>query len=875
MTFETLLHISKLFAIVVNKNSDNTKEIANSEFSKFLNLHIEEKYIKDFEDNFAVNLDTYSSFASNKKTALNSVKLISIAEEIKENLYPQYRIAIVFYLINLLSKVKNINNSIDFLILLSELLGISKENYEKIFNFICDEKEEEKKSFKYFSNDEKLLIKYCYFEEYQIIIIKILSENIRINNEKALLNDFYILQTTDFLSYNKQEKFYYSDFIGKRKKEKENFAINVRNLEIKIKEKTIVHNFSCDFFSGELIGIIGKSGSGKTTLLKSLASLNINFDGDIYCNNVKKAFVNQFNTFVPFFSVKEHLKQRLDFLNFPKREQNKIIDSVLESVDLSNEKNKIAINSDNSPKELSGGQLKRLAIAMELLANPSFLLLDEATSGLASNDAVDLLNILKALAKENKIVITSIHQPDYECFMMFDKILIIDDGGYPIYYDLPLYSIDYFRNIFKRIDKNSLFENYFNPSLLLQIINEKKLTEGGEKTGQREKTPQELYSIFIEKQKFDNFQKTNGNNKTKNFQQKSYNKIQSLFANLKFNIFTDLKNKLRIFLLLFVPFVAGILLSSLCKYSDSETYNLFYNPNIAVWILIILLSGFFIGLISSAHEFIFLRQYHKIENLIYDKNLSLNIAKIIKYFFLSAIQAFLLLVFSVFILKIQFHFFFLFILLWAIIFCGNLISLLLSKFFNNISTIYLLIPLIVVPQMIFSGAMIKYKYFNDNFPKINEIPVAADFMPIRWAAEACIVNFFIDNNYQKAIFKDKQRLYEAEEFLKYNLEKNPNKDFYIKQKEDARNNIEKKLQKIKDKEKLILKETNIEINKICYNNFDNTIYKTSNDFFSNSKFLIGTKYICGHQITTDYYNLLVLLIFNLSLGFLIIIIKNK
>lgn len=877
MTYESLIHITKLFAIVINKSNDITKDIAIKEFSKFLQLHIETKYIKEFEDLFSLYLDSFSSFASNKKTALNSVKLITICEEIKENLYPQYRVSIVFYLINLIFQIKNNNNSLEFLTLVSELLALSNENYKKLYDFINSEKEKFSSTLK---NNETKLLKYFYFEKYQAVIVKILNKNIKINNEKAIKDNFYIIFSNDFFSYKTQQKFYFADFVKNDIQKTEPIAVSVQNLEIKIKEQTIFHKFSCDFFSGELVGIIGKSGSGKTSFLKALSGLNKKFEGKILCdNNINKAFVNQFNSFIPFFTVKEHLLQRLNFLNIPKNKHNEILASVLENVALSEEKNKVAINSDNTAKELSGGQLKRLAIAMELLGNPNLLLLDEATSGLASNDALSLLSILKTITKENKIVITSIHQPDYECFMSFDKILIIDEGGYPIYFDSPLKSIDYFRNIFKRIDKNSLLENYFNPSVLLQLINEKKLNENGRKTNKREKTAEELYSIFDE-----NIQKKQISTKIKKETQKPKTKnyiFKSLFSQLKFSFLVDIKNKWRIFLLKFVPLIAGILLSSLCKYSSSDIYTLSFNTNIPVWILIILLTAFFIGLISSAHEFIFLRQFHKIENLIQNKNIYLNLAKILKYLFYSAIQAFLLIFIAIFLLKIQFHFIYLFLILWTIVFCGNLISLLLSKFFNNISTIYLLIPLIIIPQMIFSGAMINYKFFNKNFPKYNEIPIFADIMPIRWATEACIVNFFINNDYQKIFFKDKQQFIEAEFMLnnlrKNSVKQNKNKEqikFYLKQYKEAKNNIDKNINAIKNKETLISKQTNFEINKICYNNFDNTIYKVSNNYYSNSTFLIGTKNFFGQKITTNYYNFLILLFFNVFFSVLIIFIKR-
>jgi len=79
-------------------------------------------------------------------------------------------------------------------------------------------------------------------------------------------------------------------------------------------------------------------------------------------------------------------------------------------------------------KGISGGERKRTSIGYELITDPSVVLLDEPTSGLDSSTAVKIAKILKNEAKLGKTVITTIHQPSSELFMLFDRLILLHDG---------------------------------------------------------------------------------------------------------------------------------------------------------------------------------------------------------------------------------------------------------------------------------------------------------------------------------------------------------------------------------------------------------------------------------------------------------------
>ncbi len=89
-------------------------------------------------------------------------------------------------------------------------------------------------------------------------------------------------------------------------------------------------------------------------------------------------------------------------------------------------------------KVISGGQRKRLNIALELIREPTILFADEPTSGLSSVDSEIVMNLLKEQTYRGKLVIINIHQPGSEIYKMFDKVMFIDKGGYQIFYGNPI-----------------------------------------------------------------------------------------------------------------------------------------------------------------------------------------------------------------------------------------------------------------------------------------------------------------------------------------------------------------------------------------------------------------------------------------------------
>jgi hypothetical protein len=165
--------------------------------------------------------------------------------------------------------------------------------------------------------------------------------------------------------------------------------------------------------------------------------------------------------------------------------------------------------------------------------------------------------------------------------------------------------------------------------------------------------------------------------------------------------------------------------------------------------------------VSSGHAFIQLRLFFQNQNKIVDKSFSHTSAVIIKYLVLSILQSLLLVAPSVLIMENSFHFVSLFLICFVLVYWGSLVGMLMSKFFKTTSIVYLTIPLIIIPQLVFSGALIHFDNFNKISRKDGRVPIIADFVPLRWASEAVIVDFHNNNPYNKQLLKNRQILYNA------------------------------------------------------------------------------------------------------------------
>ena len=216
---------------------------------------------------------------------------------------------------------------------------------------------------------------------------------------------------------------------------------------------------------------MGPSGAGKSTLLnilsgrvskprncKSEGNVTINHDVTITKSNFGNyaAYVMQDDSLYPSFTWEQAIifAARLK-LNLSYKQAKEISDKIISSLSLDHWRKTLI--GDTKIKGLSGGEKWRTSIAIELASDPPILFLDEPTSGLDSFTSTKIVKLISDLAKNGKMIIATIHQPNSESFAMFDKLLLLVDGN-TVYQGRAEDSVDYFNRIGYEVPE------FWNPS---------------------------------------------------------------------------------------------------------------------------------------------------------------------------------------------------------------------------------------------------------------------------------------------------------------------------------------------------------------------------------------------------------------------------
>ncbi len=388
------------------------------------------------------------------------------------------------------------------------------------------------------------------------------------------------------------------------------------------------------------------------------------------------------------------------------------------------------------------------------MREPIVLFVDEPTSGLSSFDSEKVMTLLRNQSLQGKLVFAIIHQPSSDIIKMFDRLWILDKGGYLIYDGDPVEALVYFKTETSQANAaESECPNCGNVETddILHIVETKVIDNSGYPGKERQISPKEwnekykkkMMPVLSEKPKKSAIPPSNF---------RVPKKSDQIHTFIKRNITRKLADRQYMVInLLEAPFLAFVL-GYISKYSENGNYTFAGNRNYPVFLFMSVIVALFIGLTVSAEEIFRDRKILEREKFLNLSRLSYLISKINFLFTLSAIQSFSFIIVSSLILEVKGMLFQQWIILFSTACFGNLLGLNISAGMRSAVSIYILIPLILVPQLLLGGAMIKFDDLHRSISRKIYVPVVGDMMVTRWAYEAITVEEFKSNAFEKPFF---------------------------------------------------------------------------------------------------------------------------
>jgi ABC-type multidrug transport system ATPase subunit len=803
MRESVLLALIHIFAIVSTINpggiSSRGRKILRSYLRRYLNRELEEEYFALFENNLEFYYNELKSIDKAELAddeSLISFQITNICRQIKKGLFLEERMIVFLQLIEFAFEDGMISEQEKTIIdIVARTFNISRKEYDNASAFMIG------RSYDDVSPECILIIEsdnpefsgasiYKNYEQWRHIRIKGFKGHLvvlHIESTGTLLITYdgplvlyfkgrdiiacrpYLLERGVNIKGQGIDPIYYSKiykkFVSRKFPEKIFFEGHDIEFQFKNSDNGIQKmNFRVE--SGNLIGIMGGSGVGKTTLLNMLHGKIKPSSGNIYINGYDInsdaeelkgliGFVPQDDMLIEELTVYQNLyfNARLCFGDYTETQLKNTVDKVLLDLDLYEIKDLQV--GDMLNKKVSGGQRKRLNIGLELMREPVILFIDEPTSGLSSFDSEKVMSLLRNQALSGKLVFAIIHQPSSDIIKMFDRLWLLDKGGYMIYDGDPVEALVYFKTETSQANAGqSECPNCGNVETdsILHIIEVKVIDNSGYPGKERQISPKEWYEKYKKK-----MMPVLGDKPAKTVIPPSNFRVPKKADQIRTFIIRNVIRKLadRQYMainLLEAPLLAFIL-GYISKFSENNIYTFADNKNYPVFLFMSIIVALFIGLTVSAEEIFRDRKILEREKFLDLSRSSYLISKINFLFTLSAIQSLSFILVANLILEVRGMLFQQWIVLFSTACFGNMLGLNISAGMRTAVSIYILIPLILVPQLLLGGAMIKFDDLHKSISKKIYVPVVGDIMVTRWAYEALCVVEFKNNNFEKPFFK--------------------------------------------------------------------------------------------------------------------------
>jgi ABC transport system ATP-binding/permease protein len=573
--------------------------------------------------------------------------------------------------------------------------------------------------------------------------------------------------------------------------------LEARDLSLRFKTGDVaLDGISFAVTRGEMVCVMGASGSGKSTLLKTICGQGqptngaITLNGQSLYNNLESlrgyvAYIPQDDAFDEHLTILENLDYAAAIRSphLSAKDRVRRIDSKLIELGLSERRDSVVGSSVK--KFLSGGERKRLNIGLDMISSADVYLFDEPTSGLSSKDSEHVIEIIRSLS-HNKIVLVTIHTPTSKIFQMFNKAVLLDKGGRLVFFGTPQETLQYFATA----EHEQQFGTELGgcpscgttrPEFIFDVLETPLRDLSGdiiyEENSKGQLVPARRYSPDYWRDKYESFRLIQEMRQISVKQEPptilplpSEKKEPTRWRDegvrvstiLRRAFVSKLRNRTNLWTTIFEAPLLAALIGFVLRYAENTEYNFASAFHIPTYLFLALVVAMFLGLTNSCDDII--RDRPILER---ERNLNIHLPYYVlsKFFTLSlfgVIQSVLFLLIGDAILEIRGMFWPYLWFMSTTAVAGVAGGLLISSLVSDAKTAANIVPLVLIPQIILGGALIKYDEMNRNLdflyvltrdraakdqkapddrmkPKDVEVPLVCQFIPMRWSYEAMVV----------------------------------------------------------------------------------------------------------------------------------------
>ncbi len=548
---------------------------------------------------------------------------------------------------------------------------------------------------------------------------------------------------------------------------------------------------------GELVCVMGASGSGKSTLLKVLAGQLQPSSGQVFLNGqslyphldeLKRyvSYIPQEDAFDEHLTIGENLQfaAAIRSPHLSRRDRMRRLEGKLIELGLGERRD--AVVGSAVKKTLSGGERKRLNIGLDMIGMSDVYLFDEPTSGLSSKDSEHVIEIIRSMA-HNKIIIVTIHQPSSKLFQMFHKALLLDKGGRLVFFGTPSDMLRYFAEAEHQHQFGAELGacpscGTTRPEFIFDVLETPLRDLSGdiiyEENNRGQLVAARRYSPEFWRDKYEAFRLIQdvkqvslrrepvaslpaAPTQRKRAPIRWHDEWTQFRTLLRRSFISKLRNRANVIITLGVAPVLALLIGTILRYSDSGKYDFASAYHIPTYLFLSLIVAMFLGLTNSADDIIRDRVVLQRE-----RNLNVRlpyyvISKTLTLGVFALVQCVLFVLIGNYVLQIRGMFWVDLAIVFMTAMGGVSLGLVVSSLVADPKTAANIVPLVLIPQIIMGGALIKYEDMNRNLALVYalthwfkehptkdhlkkmesklQVPFVCQFIAMRWSYEELVV----------------------------------------------------------------------------------------------------------------------------------------